>query len=64
VAPTMARVGTLWAHGEIDVYQEHLTTQRLWSLCSSCAPSCPCRRSRRPSPWAGHPRVIRTCCQA
>jgi excisionase family DNA binding protein len=32
VAPAMARVGAQWARNEIDVYQEHLVTQRLWAL--------------------------------
>jgi methanogenic corrinoid protein MtbC1 len=32
VGPAMAQVGTLWARGEIDVYHEHVATQRLWSI--------------------------------
>jgi excisionase family DNA binding protein len=32
IGPAMERVGTLWARGGIDVYQEHLATQRLWWL--------------------------------
>lgn len=30
VGPAMTRVGELWAAGTIDVYQEHLATQRAW----------------------------------
>jgi excisionase family DNA binding protein len=30
LAPALVRVGTLWAEGAIDVYQEHLATQRAW----------------------------------
>lgn len=32
VGPAMAHVGTLWATRAIDVYQEHLATQRAWRL--------------------------------
>lgn len=32
VAPTMVRVGALWADETIDVYQEHLATQRVWRI--------------------------------
>jgi len=32
VAPTLVRVGSLWAEGSIDVYQEHLVTQRAWRI--------------------------------
>jgi len=32
VAPTMVRIGTLWADGTINVYQEHLATQRVWRI--------------------------------
>jgi MerR family transcriptional regulator, light-induced transcriptional regulator len=32
VAPTMVRIGALWADGAIDVYQEHLATQRVWRI--------------------------------
>jgi excisionase family DNA binding protein len=41
VGPAMARVGTLWAEQAIDVYQEHLATQRLgWVLLElrGCVP--------------------------
>jgi excisionase family DNA binding protein len=30
VGPAMARIGVRWAKSEIDVYQEHVATQRAW----------------------------------
>lgn len=31
-APTMVHIGALWAEGAVDVYQEHLATQRVWRI--------------------------------
>jgi excisionase family DNA binding protein len=55
VAPTMARVGTLWANGEIDVYQEHLATQRLWSLLLELRALVPVPTERAPIAVGGAP---------
>lgn len=32
VAPAMAHLGTRWAQGAIDVYEEHVATLRAWAL--------------------------------
>jgi methanogenic corrinoid protein MtbC1 len=32
VGPAMAEIGTQWAQGKIDVYQEHVATLRVWSI--------------------------------
>lgn len=32
VAPAMAEVGTQWALGEVDVYEEHVATLKAWSI--------------------------------
>jgi excisionase family DNA binding protein len=32
VAPAMAEVGTRWALGKVDVYEEHVATLRAWSI--------------------------------
>ena len=32
IAPSMVQIGTLWAQKQIDVYQEHIVTLRVWSI--------------------------------
>jgi excisionase family DNA binding protein len=55
IGPAMARVGTLWAGNEIDVYQEHLATQRLWLLLLELRGLVPTAGERAPLAAGGAP---------
>jgi excisionase family DNA binding protein len=55
VAPAMARIGTRWAEGTIDVSQEHLATQRLWFLLAELRGLLPVPRGRAPVAAGGAP---------
>jgi excisionase family DNA binding protein len=55
VGPAMARVGALWAAGEIDVAQEHLATQRLWSILVELRGVLPAPGNRAPMAVGGAP---------
>jgi excisionase family DNA binding protein len=51
VAPAMAEVGTLWERKQLDVYQEHLATQRAWRILIEL-------RALVPAPAAGAPLAL------
>jgi excisionase family DNA binding protein len=55
VAPAMARIGTRWAEGTIDVSQKHLATQRLWALLAELRGLLPVPRGRAPVAAGGAP---------
>jgi excisionase family DNA binding protein len=55
IAPAMARVGTLWADQAIDVYQEHLATQRLGSVLLELRALVPAPGDRAPMAAGGAP---------
>jgi len=55
VAPAMARVGTEWAEGKIEVYQEHLATLRLWRILVELRGLLPTPSDRAPLALGGAP---------
>lgn len=55
VAPAMARVGTEWAEGKIEVYQEHLATLRLWRILVELQGLLPTPSDRAPLALGGAP---------
>lgn len=55
VAPAMVRVGTLWAAGTIDVYEEHLATQRAWRILTELRGMLPAPREDAPLALGGAP---------
>lgn len=55
VAPAMARVGTEWADGRIDVYQEHVATLRLWRILVELRGLLPTPSDRAPLALGGAP---------
>ena len=55
IAPAMARIGTGWAEGTIDVSQEHLVTQSLWSLLVELRGLLPVPRGQAPVAAGGAP---------
>jgi excisionase family DNA binding protein len=55
VAPAMARVGTEWAEGKIEVYQEHLATLRLWRILVELRGLLPTPSDRAPLAVGGAP---------
>lgn len=55
VAPAMIRIGALWAAGTIDVYQEHLATQRAWRLLMELRGLLPAPREDAPLAIGGAP---------
>lgn len=55
VAAAMARIGTWWAEGTIDVSQEHLATQRLWALLVELRRLLPVPGRRAPVAVGGAP---------
>jgi excisionase family DNA binding protein len=55
VAPAMARVGTEWADGGIDVYQEHVATLRVWRILVELRGLLPTPPDRAPLALGGAP---------
>jgi MerR family transcriptional regulator, light-induced transcriptional regulator len=55
IGPAMARVGALWADRAIDVYQEHLATQRLASVLLELRGLVPTPGERAPLAAGGAP---------
>jgi excisionase family DNA binding protein len=55
IGPAMARVGTLWAASAIDVYQEHLATQRLGLVLLELRGLVPAPGDRAPLAAGGAP---------
>jgi excisionase family DNA binding protein len=55
LAPAMAHIGTQWAEGTIDVSQEHLATQSLWSLLVELRGLLPVPRGQAPVATGGAP---------
>jgi excisionase family DNA binding protein len=55
VAPAMAWVGTEWADGGIDVYQEHVATLRVWRILVELRGLLPTPSDRAPLALGGAP---------
>jgi excisionase family DNA binding protein len=55
VGPAMVRIGALWASGAIDVYQEHLASQRAWAILVELRGLLPQPPARAPLALGGTP---------
>ena len=55
VAPAMIRIGALWAAGTIDVYEEHLATQRAWRILMEVRGLLPTPPAEAPLALGGAP---------
>ena len=55
VGPAMAEIGTQWARGKIDVYQEHVATLRVWSVLGELRALLPVPPESAPLALGGAP---------
>jgi methanogenic corrinoid protein MtbC1 len=55
VGPAMAEIGTQWAQGKIDVYQEHVATLRVWSVLGELRALLPVPPESAPLALGGAP---------
>jgi excisionase family DNA binding protein len=65
VGPALADIGERWARAEVDVYEEHLATQRCWRILTELRQLMPAPPDTAPLALGGAPEgdpyVIPTC---